>query len=563
MGPGRGRLLLSWLKILHIPGDKILRSSRWAVVLAAAAFSCSHTGWVSARQYDPLAAAEIDTRHERWHALRRQALMAGKFLPPYRPISTREMDDLVQGAGPAFCAGLSGGLWRHAGCPCADNPLHLRLGGRVSLHELGPGDLVDQESGLRGRGLVLVAEPDLLLGQGRFWVAVTPRLSGPLSHRRTDIPQALTFSGWPPATGRPAVGAVRRKGGSWRVTIPRAVAGAHLGRWALAAGIFPASVGPGLDGGGLTLTSQSESIPQVVLRRTEPMRWSGVIRRFAPTHVLLRAGWVSAQTLRYRTEWGIERHRATPAFNQWLVTWNHTPWWRTTVTHAVLAAARKGESIWPDVLQANVPRLGVTWSERDFGPVTDRLFSLIMESRFRNAPWPLLPRTAGRVWWEYAGEDFRPHRTLPFIPDISVEASLAGFELLDPRWDLGLQFMETRHSSVLWYSNSSYPRGYTHRDVVLGHPLGGAVEAWTAMVRVRPDAPRPGKVVRNEFELRGRSCSWKMPSSGVQEMNRLELHATWRRGPGSAGSRLSLGWVRERTESHRAEWWIGRVEHQF
>jgi hypothetical protein len=404
-----------------------------------------------------------------------------------------------------------------------------------------------------------VLEPDLTAARGRLWAAVTPRLSGPLSRRRADLPADLLYPGWPRPTGRVAAGLARTARDGWRLSLPRAVIGAQLGPWSVSAGLFPATVGVGLDGDGLTLTSQAESLPQVVVRRTTPLRWSGPLRPLAPSHLLVRAGWTSAQTLHYGTEWGPQEHRATPVFSQWLLTWNHTPWWRSTVTHAALAAPRRGSTLWADLPQVNFPLLDATWNEVDHGPVTDRIFTFTTELRFRAAPWPLLPRAAGRLWWEYGGEDFRPHDDLSFLPKISAPASLAGLELVDRRWDLGLQYLETRHPLVLWYGNSSFARGYTHQDVVLGHPLGGAVEAWTALVRLRSSS------LAHAWELRGRTADWRgerwMPEPG----RRRELHLGWRRlAPGGHTSwSAGVGWVWETVGRGRSDWLVAQAGWVF
>lgn len=455
-------------------------------------------------------------------------------------------------------SGRACGLRRTIGGADAGSQPSLRLGGRLSLFELGPGDLVERQAGLSGRGLLLVVEPELALTRGGLWAVVNPRLAGTLSQRRAGVPDALIYAGWPPPTGRAAAGDARRTDPGWRLDAPRAAAGLRLGGWALSAGLFPASVGPGLDGDGLTLTSQAVSLPQVVVRRTAAMRWSGALRSFAPAHVLVRAGWTSSQTLRYRTEWGRTEHRTTPVFSQWLVSWQHTPWWRTTVTHAALAAARRGESLWPDLLQVNFPLLSATWSETEYGPLTDRVFSIGMEIRFRDGPWPLLPRRAGRLWWEYGGEDYRPHDTLPLVPEISAPASLAGFELVDPRWDLGLQYLETRHPRVLWYSNSDYPRGYTHRDVLLGHPLGGAVAAWTAVIRVRSVAGG------GQWELRARSASWQGVPGQTAPARRQEMTLKWsRRNRSQERWAVTVGAVCEEVGEHHGNWLTANLSRRF
>ena len=517
---------------------------------------------------------EPDARTVPWHTLRRLALLGGEFVAPYRPVSageiTRTLTRARNNGGPGLALpaerrqmawllyrhGLAGAAWRWDSCDCREPQVHLALGGRAALREMGPGDLVTGEAGLAARGLHLALEPEATLWSGRFWGAGSVRVAGPLNSSGRDIPEDLYYDGWPIPTNRPAAGAARRDE-AWRVTVPRAVAGAGLGSWSLSAGIFPAAVGPGLGGTGLTLTTQAESLPQVVLRRNRPFAWSGFMGYLDPDHLLLRVGVPSEQTVRYQSESGRESYRNHPTFFQWLITWNHTSWWRTTLTHAVMASPREGETLWGDLAQINFPLLGVTWSELDYGPITDRIFTIGMEARFREAPWPLLPAAAGRVWWVYGGEDFRPSDWASFVPEISAPASQAGVELVDHRWDLAVEYLETRHPLVLWYSNSGFDEGYSNDGVVLGHPLGGAVEAWTALVRLRPDSGT------HEWELRGRTASWEMDGRLPTVARRREISLSWRRLTGSGAWTLGAGWVEEKVDDESADWLQARVMRLF
>jgi len=403
------------------------------------------------------------------------------------------------------------------------------------------------EAGLLGRGLLATIEPELTSWWGPAWIAVAPRLELSLDQDRRGVDPGLLYDGWLLPTGRPSLGDARAPAAS-RVALPRAVVGLRLGGWSLAAGVFPASVGVGLDGGGLSLSSHAEGVPQVVLRRTRPLAWSGLLRWFGPEHVLLRLGRTSSQTIRYQTEWGPRSHTARPLLSQWLLTWDHTPWWRTTLVGSSLAAGREGRSVWADLMQVNLPFLGATWAEQDRGPITDRLVSVIMEARWRDAPWPWLPAAAGRIWWEYGGEDFRPHGTIALLPEISAPASLAGVELVDGRWDLGVEYLNTRHPRVLWYSNGSFDRGYTHEGVVLGHELGGAAESWSGVVRWRTIGGG------DEWELRGRMADWKagwLPTSAA----RRDLSLSWSRLTSGGAWRLGVGRVEERVGDVTERWW--------
>jgi len=520
------------------------------------------------------AAVEPDLRTVPWHTLRRLALLGGEFVAPYRPVSAGEISRTLRrarengGPGlilPAQRRQMAWLLWRHGlggaagrwdSCPCRTPWVHVAAGGRLALGGLPPGDLVPGEAGLAARGLHLAIEPELTVWSGPVWGAATVRLAGPITTDGPTVPAAVLYPGWPVPTNRPAAGAARRDE-AWYVQLPRGVVGVALGSWSLSAGSFPAAVGPGLEGGGLSLGAQAESLPQVVLRRNRPFTWSGFMGALDPDHLLLRAGVSSEQTLRYQTPSGLETRRAHPAFFQWLITWNHTSWWRTTVTHAVMAAPREGESLWGDLLQVNFPLLDATWNELDYGPVTDRIFTLGMEARFREAPWPLLPSAAGRIWWEYGGEDYRPNDRLSFLPEISAPASLAGVELVDRRWDLAAEYLQTHHPGVLWYSNSGFAEGYANDGVVLGHPLGGGVKAWTGLLRLRS-----GSGV-HEWELRGQVADWRVPRSENLTARRRELGLAWRRLVGGGAWSVRAGWVEEETAASSLAWWQARVLRQF
>jgi len=517
---------------------------------------------------------EPDQRTVPWHTLRRLAMLGGDFVPPYRPITNGEITGIIQRSrergGPTLLNlaqrlqashllhrhGLAEPGLRWDSCECRTPQVHLQLGGRAALRELGPGGMVPQEAGLGGRGLQLDLEPDLALWSGSWWLAVSPRLAGPLSTSGRTIDDAFLYENWHRASNRPAEGDARVDE-AWRVTLPRAAIGVGLGSWALTAGVFPASVGPGLESTGLSLTAQAESMPQVVARRTAPFEWSGFMGAIDPDHLLMRVGVTSEQTIRYTDDYGKQRYPNEPLFFQWLITWNHTSWWRTTVTHTAMAAPRQGNTLWGDIFQINFPLLSATQNEMDYGPVTDRIFTLGMEARFREAPWPLLPSAAGRVWWEYGGEDFNPSGTIPGVPQISAPASQAGFELVDHRWDLGVEFLETQHPEVLWYSNSGLTEGYTNEGVVLGHELGGGCQAWTALIRLRPDSGL------HEWVLRGRTARWDMPRRLPTTAQRHELSLSWRRLTNPGAWTLSIGWIGEETAGLETDWLQGGLERRF
>ncbi|MFO7654850.1 MAG: capsule assembly Wzi family protein [Candidatus Krumholzibacteriia bacterium] len=416
----------------------------------------------------------------------------------------------------------------------------LVVDGAASLEWDPRGDQVPLASGrLRARGLTAAMSAAAELERGRAWAAASGRLLGRVTSGGQMPPPELLYDGWPTATGRPAAGEARTFDGPWRVDWPRLVAGVQLGRWALAAGWAPRSAGPGLEGG-LTLSEHAPSFPALTLRRTAPLHWRGPVGWLAPEHLLVRGGLLDRRAVRWEDERGRHERADRPWFVQWLVTWNHTRWLRTTVTQSAVAAPRRG-TLWADLPQVAFPLVGATDAESERGPLTDRIFALQFEGCWRRAPWPLLPAAAGRAYWEYGGEDYLPNDVLPFLPSIAAPASVAGVELLSPRWDLAAEYAELRHPLVLWYSSSSFDPGYAHGGRVLGTPLGGGGERVTLLTRLRSGGSRW------EAELRGDRSVWRHP--GLPEARRLEAALRLRRLPPGPEVRLRLAWIDEEAGS--------------
>ncbi len=434
--------------------------------------------------------------------LRRLALEAGLFLAPYGPVSQAEWITLVRQLEPTGSLALAdpeeqeeclalraklGAATAAAFVAAPKSSVHLGWRGEVDYAEYG--DVVLDDSGLGiPTGWSAVLEPQLTLEWGRWWLAVAPRLGGRLDDPRRLPPPGLLYQEWNRATGRLAVGDARLAAGSWRVDWPRLVAGVGLGRWSLSAGLDRRWAGPGATGG-LGLSMTGPTFPAVTVRRTAPFVWSGILRHVAPVHLLLGFGQLSPQTVVFSTESARESREDRPWFFQWLLTFRHTDWLRTTVVSQALAVPRSG-SLWPDLLQINFPLLTATSTEEERGPVTDRIFTLQFEARFRNAPWPILPSAAGRIYWEYGGEDYLPLEGSEVLPRIAAPASVAGVELVSPRWDLAAEYVELEHPTVLWYAHGNFQQGYSHRGWILGHPLGGSGASLRVWLRWRPSGTR-------------------------------------------------------------------------
>jgi hypothetical protein len=488
---------------------------------------------------------EVDARTVPWMSLDRLLLEAGLFPPPYQPVSRAELAALLDKArhtnsaalqDPAERERLAELLRRYGATDVTASG--VRFGGRLLLCQTDLGDVWEGEAGLNiPGGLSASLEPLLAAWSGSWWLAATPRWRGRLLESGGSPPQALLYTGWPAATGRPQVARARRDGGRWRLDWPRAVVGRRCGRWSLSLGWAPRRVGPGRTGT-LTLDRTGRSFPALTVRRTAPFAWQGLARHVAPTHLLIRVGLLSAQDLSYLVEALHEERRDEPWFMEWLLTFRHTAWLRTTVSAAALAAPRSG-TLWPDLLQINFPQLGATHDEVRRGPLTDRIFTLQFEARWRRAPWPLLPAAAGRLYWEYAGEDYAPGDVLHFVPQISAPASVAGLELLSPRWDLAAEFAELEHPKVLWYAHSNFRSGYAHEGWLLGDPLGGTGRLLAGWLRWRP------KGRTWELELSGRHERWDDP---VHLPGRAERDC-WSIGFGRPCAplhwRSTLAWIRE------------------
>ncbi len=497
-------------------------------------------------------AVEADARSVPWSSVTRLALEAGAFPPAYRPVTEGELARLLATVQAKALNGEADGLaddpeyarllWlldryerggggkSFHGCPCKVHPPHLRLSGRVvgGFSELA--DPVPFEGGLSfAAGHNVYFEPAFEFAAGSFWAAGNFRLGGRWADGGVDFTEPgrdsdpLTWPGWNRATGREDVRDARLSNGAWQGQVTRALVGMQLGRWAVSAGWDQRRTGPGLTGN-LNLDYQGRPFPALTARRTEPFHWRGIMTHLAPDQTLLRAGILSERTVTYHDSVEQFSKQAHPWFMQWLVGWNVTSWFRADFTHTVMVTARDS-TLWPDLLQINFPLVGTTWREMESGPITDRIFAAQFEFRWRDAPWPVLPSTAGRLFWDYGGTDFLPSGPGGVVPEISIPASIVGFELVSPRWDLAFEYAELQHDKVLWYTNGGYREGYSQEQTLMGHPLGGSGEAITGLVRLRPGQ-------RDwQLGLQGKLATWGMKGHTPGEGERRSVALTWGRTP--------------------------------
>lgn len=507
-----------------------------------------------------------DARTTPWSSISRLALEGGSFPPAYRTVSENEISTLLAGiqeqtyssSAQAFADGseyarlaylqdryLQGGNGLVLqSCSCRENPVFFRLSGRILGGYSELGNPVPFEGGLSfAPGHNLFFEPAMEMTMGSFWSVVSFRfggrtISGGLEFEDTAT-EPLTWPNWSIPTGKFEVHNARLKGGAWTGQITRAMVGTQQGNWSLSAGWDHHRTGPGLTGS-LNLDYQGQTFPAITARRTSAFQWNSFMSFVAPDHFLLRAGQLTDRTVKWSDIYGRHEKEANPYFFQWLIGWNITSWFRTSLTHTVLATAREG-TLWPDLLQINFPLIGATWREMDSGPITDRIFAAQMEFRWRDAPWPLLPASAGRLFWDYGGTDFLPSGPGGLVPQISIPASVVGIELLSPRWDMGFEYAELQHSKVLWYSNGGYAQGYSQDQSLMGHPLGGSGESLTGLIRVRP--PQWG----HQLELLGKRATWGMkhytPGTGEAHTVALTLSRTpLKKGQALHSSSPSLLW---------------------
>lgn len=513
--------------------------------------------------------AELDPRAVPWGALRRLALEAGLPPPDGRPVAADELARLLEQAAASGEPALADADERAALARLLDEyadgggaPARASL--RVALRWSELGDVAEREAGLPvPAGLGAALEPSLMVGRGCWWAGAAARWRGRLAASGAEPAAALLYAGWPAATGLPQRGAARQASGAWRLEWPRAAAGARWGRWAVAAGWQPLVSGPG-ESGGLLLAANGPSFPSVTVRRTAPFAWGGWLRRLAPASLLLRGGRVSARSVTASVDGEPRVWRDEPWFTQWELGLAPAGWLDLGASLTALAVPREG-SLLPDLLQVDFPPLDATWKEVASGPVTDRLVAVRMGARWRRAPWPLLPRAAGRVYWEYGGEDFNPPGDVPLLPQISAPASVIGCELIGLRWDLAAEHANLRHPLVLWYSHQGFAEGYAHRGWPLGHPAGGSALAWRGAVRWRP----PGRGL--ELELAGGRVRWGERGQTPGRAERWHWDLSLRPAHGLDGWRAALGFRRERSAAWdaawnaaaRADWWCAEVSRSL
>lgn len=510
---------------------------------------------------DPIPAGNLDARLLPWDTLRRLCLLAGLQPPADQPLSRRELAALLAtigaaGVEPRTTATLAARLGVAAPAP--------RTTARVLAGTTERGRLQPGEAGLAwSPGWNFAVETGGQAARGPWWSALTLRARARPGWGAGPVPGdgalLLDGPGWDPATGPAQQRRAQQLDEGADLDLVRGVVGREGGGWSVALGWEPRRHGPGL-GAALLVDRDAPPFAALTVRRTQPWRWSGLLRVLGPQSLLARAGRLSARPVG-STEGSAEQRTDHPWFFQWLVRWRVTDWARLGFTHVAVAAPRSG-TLWPDLLRINFPPPGVTWDELESGPYTDRLFAAQLELRWRDAPWRWLPAAAGRAWWEYAGEDFLPRGPWGLLPEIAAPASVAGIELVGQRWDVAVEYAETLHPLVLWYANGSFPSGYEHEGWLLGSSLGGAGERVSGLVRWRG-----GDVA--EVELGLECAEWgaegHTPGLARERHAWLAVSPLADGVPGPWRARLDghRNEILARDEGDRRRWWSLSVARDF
>lgn len=530
---------------------------------AAAAFWSGDAAAARPDTADPLPAGDLDARLLPWDTLRRLCLLAGLQPPADQPLSRRELATLLEsiaaaGVEPTATATLAARYGEAAPGP--------RTSARVRAGTTDRGRLQPGEAGLAwSPGWNFAAEAGGQAARGPWWTALALRVrarpgwgAGPVPGDG-DSPSLLDRPGWDPATGPAQQRRAQLLDDGANLDLVRGVIGREAGGWSVALGWEPRRHGPGL-GAALLVDRDAPPFAALTVRRTQPLRWPGLLRALGPQSLLARAGRLSERPVG-AADGSMELRADHPWFFQWLVRWRVTDWVRLGFTHVALAAPRSG-TLWPDLLRISFPPPGVTWDELESGPYTDRLFAAQVELRWRDAPWRWLPAAAGRAWWEYAGEDFLPRGPWGLLPEIAAPASVAGIELVGPRWDVAVEYAETLHPLVLWYANGSFPSGYQHEGWLLGSSLGGAGERVSGLVRWRG-----GDVAEVELGLEHAEWGAEGHTPGLARERHAWLAASPLGGGVPGPWRARLDWRRNEMslhdESDRRRWWSLSVSRDF
>jgi hypothetical protein len=290
--------------------------------------------------------------------------------------------------------------------------------------------------------------------------------------------------------------------GEWDVTLAgRAVA--------LSAGRQPV-----LYGGGerAVVLGSPEPWHRVQLETVHPLALPGPLRHLGLTAFHTSLGRI-----------GSDRHPGDPFF--WTASASIRPHRRFTLA-AHRAAIFGGASVETPFTLWNFVRLAGGLHTADF---ENQVVSL--EARFRLPTEPLLPLSA-YVDWGF-DDSAGAIRDVPgYVAGIFAPA-LPGM----PRMSFGVERASFAHSccgNPPWYRHAAFPGGWAHRDLPLGHPLGG--EGTESLAWMRSD----GRRLPVSLEWRG----WKRHRGPENLYTPIRQGKSW----GTAGGLRWWGW--NRTDAH-------------
>ena len=105
------------------------------------------------------------------------------------------------------------------------------------------------------------------------------------------------------------------------------------------------------------------------------------------------------------------------------------------------------------------------------------------------------------------------------------------------RWDLRVEFAETRDHGAVWYTHPTYRSGFAFKQFLIGHPIGGAAESffmratyyWTPTAWIAADGRReqygvdvqPDVTIQQRFGLEG-SYQFSLQQKHLVLWSRLE-----------------------------------------
>jgi len=149
------------------------------------------------------------------------------------------------------------------------------------------------------------------------------------------------------------------------------------------------------------------------------------------------------------------------------VTVQPTPFLKVGFTNVIEAFGEGGESLSP-----------LTFMEKLFVPTLDAtaqsINGLVAYDLVLSLPLArILPILNGLKFYWQRGQDNIHH-----VRGVLGGGNILGGILDGGRWDLRVEFAETRDDEAVWYTHPTYRSGFAFKQFIIGHPIGGAAEGW-------------------------------------------------------------------------------------